>query len=297
MNKKIHRFDKWSEFIDNAINGKHNPIIEQSYCRSRQDEWSQSTPWSGAHSFEEALEYLRKGWQDGIQRLKEFQKTIPNDLFDCIMPIRDYKPEQRHMISGGGLDVAAHLSGATPETFIGEIIQHDEGSQIVQGRKLQTVYYNITNSSMMNEAAFFYRGAYTFSMIEHLENCGYSVELWAVNYVTGGPIHQQVFVKVKEFSELFDLNKLAISLCSAFMLRRFVFSIVEQGDNDEIKYIQQKSYGIPVNNALLHDVALPEDMDLNPIWISTVNQSDPQQMLKEFRRLLDLHVNQQTIQE
>ena len=282
--------------METVTKGKANPTVKE--CTSKRDEHGKTIPWSGAHSFTEALSYLKDGWKDGIHRLKEFQKGIPPDLYDCIMPVKEYKPELQHGIAGGTLDIGTYLTGATPDNFIKEVIPHDDGKQIVKGRKLQTVYMNIANSSCMDEKAFFYRGAYTFSMVEHLENCGYSVELWVVNCVKdwNKTIQQFTYTKVKEFGELFDTNKLAISLCSNFMLRRFIFSIQEQGDDEEIRDIQRGAYGCPCSPTIDY-VALPEDMDLNPMWIGTVNESDPVQMLERFRKILDEHVNNQTIQE
>lgn len=302
MTESVHngiltfRCDKWAEFMDNAINGRHNPQVG-TIPTSRRPEWD-TKPWSGAESFDVALEYLTKGWDNGIKRLKGFQQGIPPDLFDNIMPVKDYKPEMRHIISGGGVDVAAHLSGATPEVFIGEVVPHDDGTVIEKGRKLQTVYMNITNSSSMSEAAFFYRGAYTFTLIEHLENCGYSVELWVFNYVQHGDQFMKIYVKVKEFGELFDYNKLAISMCSAFMLRRFMFSIMEQSPNSHISCVTDGSYGSPKRcQDSSSEVILPEDMDLHPMFIGTTNQEDPQEMLVEFKKILKTHLEGGVVDE
>jgi len=296
-NNKIHRHDSWSEFMEVVKHGKPNPICSE--LSSRRDEWAQTKPWSGAHDFNEALRWLEKGWEEGITRLKNFQRGIPPELFDCVMPIKDYKPELRHDVAGGAVDIAAHLTGATPETFVTEKAPIEDGAQITTGRKLQSVYFNISNSCFTDENAFFYRGAYTFAMIEHMENCGYSVELWIINNVSdmynpGEGLRQRIYVKAKEFGELFDTNKLAIALCSNFMLRRFMFSIQEQGDDEEIKRIQREAYGTPQGEDKVEDVALPEDMDLNPIWIGVVNQSDPATMLEVFRKILDRFVNPDT---
>jgi len=295
IQNKVHRYDTWAEFMEIVKHGTPNERATTPLS-SRKDEWAQTKPWSGAHDFNEALRWLEKGWDDGIKRLRNFQRGIPPDLYDCIMPVKDYKPELRHDIAGGAVDVPAHLTGATPETFVTEKAPIEEGNQITTGRRLQSIYMNIANSSFTDEDAFFYRGAYTFSMIEHMENCGYSAELWVVNNVAPvyGGWRQRIYVKVKEFGELFDTNKLAIALCSNFMLRRFMFSIQEQGDDEEITGIQHQSYGLPIGDDKVEDIALPEDMDLNPIWVATVNQHDPARMLEEFRGILNKFANPDT---
>lgn len=295
MIKKLHRFDKWSEFMENAIHGNHNMILRDNECQSRMDEWAETNPWSGCHSFDEALEWLKDGWQDGLDRLKMFQKGIPPDLFDCVMPVKEFKPELQHLVAGGSVDIAAHLTGATPNVFLGEVIPIEQGQQVVKGRKLQTVYVNIGNLSTYTSASYFARGAYTYALIDHMENCGYSCEVWCVQASLCRDNHDLasfIYVKVKEFGELMDPNKTAIALCSAFMMRRFIFSIKEQGDDEMIREIVCKGYGRSFSPSL-ESVTLPEDKAIHPLYIDIVNEEDPSVILSKFRHSLQVHIEQE----
>src|SRR5882672_4570468 len=179
-----HRFDTWSEFMEAVTNGKRNPLA------ANKSQESNHSRWSGTTTFQEALDHLYNGWTEGLQCIRALQRELPTDLFDCVMPVKDYKPELQHKIAGGIIDVPTVLTGATPENFIQEVTPLESSANVVSGRKLITLYYNISNNSGMMEDAFFYRGAYTFLLVEHLENCGYSVEVWAVECCCG---HRSTF--------------------------------------------------------------------------------------------------------
>jgi len=295
----FHRYNKWSEFVDALNNAKknHNPNASDS---SQSDERASSIPWSGTHTFEEALKHLNEGWQWGLDRIKDIRTTIPPDLFDCIMPIVDYKPEMQHKIAGGTLDVGQFITGATPENFITEVIPHDATENPKQqGKKLITIYIQLYNSCHCDWDAFLYRGSYAFAMIEHLENCGYSVELWSVFYnriSRHGEEHQRIYVKTKEFGELFDANKLAVTLCSPFFLRRFIFALQETYDDTEV-WITNHAYGNPPTKNGIEQVVLDDDMDLSPLWISYINIGTAEETLKQYRKLLDDYISGDVLQE
>lgn len=287
----IHRFDSWKEFTDKVSTGKHNSMSPTT----SQNKESYNN-WFGTTTYEEAISLLDKGWQKGIDKVKEIQATLPATLFDGIMPVRDYKPEARHDVAGGILDVAAHITGATPEVFITEKPPVEEdNTKVMHGKKLQTIYMSLVNSAMCSEKAFLYRGAYTFALIEHLENCGFSTEVWGVSPVSGCEINQKTYVKIKTFGELFDVNKMAISLTSSFMLRRYLFRIMECASDMEVQDITCRSYGYPWDIPF-HEVVLQEDQDLNPIWINTHNTEDKDVMLRRFEEILKNHIEGGVIQ-
>lgn len=292
-----HKYNSWADFIKALKAWTPSPNATQ---HSQNDESDNTIPWSGAYTFEEAMGFLTDGWKAGLERIREIQRTIPPDLFDGIMPVRDYKPEFRHQISGGSLDVGTYVSGATPECFVSEQVPHDsDNAQIQQGKKLLTIYMQSSNSSYCDIDSFMYRGAYMYALVEHLENCGYSVEFWNVD--CSSAIHdsnkvQRIYVKVKEFGELFDQNKMAVALASNFYLRRFLFALQETYSPDEITYITNGSYGLPMN-VKIEDVALPEDMDLNPICIGYVNVGTPEETLKRYKEILEKWLNSDVITE
>jgi hypothetical protein len=210
------------------------------------------------------------------------------------MPVRDYKPEMRHTIAGGSLDVGQFITGASPENFVTEVIPHDADARS-QGKKLMTVYVQCANSCFCGWDEFIYRGAYAYALIEHLENCGYSVELWCVSWITW-KYPMKIYVKVKEFGELFDNNKMAVTLAAPFYLRRFIFALMECYSDDEVR-ITYEAYGSAVEMKDIHQVVLPDDMDLNPLWISMVNIDKHDKTLEKYRQILEEYTSGNVIQE
>lgn len=286
-----HKYSTWAEFMTAVTTGQRSPASNTTSQR----EYYESDPWSGTNTFAKSLRHLNEGWKEGLSRIEEVRRRLPSDLFDGIMPVKDYKPELRHQIAGGTIDVVAHIVGASPETFIAEVAPINDEGPIKTGRRLQTIYYSMGNSSFTDKEAFFWRGAYTYLMVEHMENCGFSVELWGLNNVTGsvfgGAGHaQRIYVKIKEFGELFNNNKLAVALGSSFMLRRYIFALMEQYTTPDEIAITHGAYGYPVSSANVEDIVLSEDADLNPLFINTVNVSEPSKMLEEFRGILKRHL-------
>jgi hypothetical protein len=140
----------------------------------------------------------------------------------------------------------------------------------------------------MPAEAFLYKGAYTYALIEHLEACGYSVELWVYIMTSDNMYTPQnilkMYVKVKEFAELLDTNKIACSVAGVFAFRRFFFSLMEQ-----LTPAQCQTFGVPNDGysyPYIHkwqDATLPEDMELNPLVITTTNMPDKDAILNDFK--------------
>lgn len=286
MSKVYEHNYSWTEFLELVTKGK------RPSCRNPSSLRIDSGTWAGTSSMQEALDHLTKGWSGGIDQLRKLQEDIPADLFDGIMPPKEFKPEMTHTIAGGTLDVAAHLSGATPEVFIAEQVLADSDATIVKGRKLQTIYVNIGNTAGYSVEAFMHRGCYIYSLVEHMENCGYSTEVWAISSNIGaGACEQFIRVKVKEFGELLDPNKLVCSLCSAFMFRRFIFAIMEMQSAEEVRHLgaDGSSYGRTFSPTIEQACINKEDQ-LDSLLVNVVNTEDPQQIGDAVKKILSDHL-------
>ncbi len=283
-------YPSWSEVVQRLYHEKPKWLLNEA------SQHSDAIEWSGTYTYQQAIDYLRDGWPQGLAKLREFQRKLPPDIFDCVMPISDYKLELRHSIAGGSIDMPLHITGASPEVFVSEQLPMD--TDIKRGNRLATIYMQTFNSCFTNEDAFFWRGAYVFALVEHLEQCGYSVEFWLVNHGSdGSPAgdEQRIYVRAKEFGELLDTNKLAVTTASSFMLRRFMFRLQELVPDREIaEYVTRHAYLRPPAN---YDVVLSDDADTNPIYINTVNQSSSTEMLTEFKRILEQWVGTTVVAE
>lgn len=305
--KYIHKFDSWGEFIGRVRqpvrlkphdhvstkpdHGTPMGLAQLIALLNNTPSPYQDSSWYDSKTYDEAISFLEKGWDDGLQQLEAIIKTIPSNIFDSIMPVQDYKPESVHQMAGGTVDVVEHIVGASPLTFVGEQVS-DNAEQIVKGRKLKTLYIQIHGDAGVSKQGFMFRGAYNFALIEHLENCGYSVEVWAFDPSTrglNGAFVQTTYVKVKEFGELLDKNKIAIALASRFMARRFLFALQECYPMEEQERLGD-SYG-RCATVEFDDILLPEDRDINPLFVNITCDSNPDSIKTKFLKVLEDHVN------
>lgn len=285
-----HTYHTFAEFMYHVKHGER--MLERYRCSSLTDGFEE---WYGTASFNEALELLEKGWTKGINEMREVQKLLPSNLFDSIMPVREYRPELTHVTAGGAIDMGAYLSKATPEVFVREVISAD-ASDIKLGSKLITLYINIANNYDFTHEAFMARGACTFALIEHLEQCGYSCELYATCYrrgMGGAGISSAMRIKIKEYGELLDTNKLCIMLCSTFALRRYIFAIDEMCTQQEIKDVGiGMGYGCVIPFAT-KDIILPDDRDNQVICVNITQERNKEETLKAFKAVLAKYIEQQ----
>jgi len=289
-----HVYNSWNDFIEKMTKG-------QKVTSNKSSESVDREGWYGTNTFREAVGYLNSGWHDGLRAINERRKHVPADLFSAIMPVEDYMPELRHVIAGGTVDIPAHITGATPEVFIAEV--QSEETREKRGNKLKTLYVNCANNSNIEVGMFMERGSLVWLLVEHMEKCGFSCEVWAYSCHSKGSWRDEgsskvtQLIKVKEFGELFDDNKLAIALCSAFMLRRFVFALMEMGDNSlETDMVEDNSYGTILRQKA-DDIILPSDKDLNPLFIDPSGCHNPDQMRQLIKKVLDDHLNTNVLAE
>lgn len=285
-------YHTWAEFMEKVQRGKRTTGWTESLERG-------NAGWNGTYSMEEALNHLKGGLHQGMDTIERHRQHIPTNLFDLIMPQKDFTPELQHVIAGGTVDVAAHLSGATPLTFISEVTPQDPNTHTKRGSRLKTIYVNITNSANVNIEMFMERGALIWLLVEHLEKCGFSTQVWC--FISLSLEHRAVYgttpeskavnlIKVKDFSEPFDLNKMAISLCSAFMFRRFGFALMEMATTDYEKRVLSTNYGYPVVGDNGEDVIVPEDKNLYPLYFNTANIYNAEAMRRYFKKQLENHL-------
>jgi hypothetical protein len=286
--KHIDVLSTWEDFIHKLKTGKRN--IGSASLQSESD-----GDWAGSSSMEQAISYLENGWHDGMRKVKDVK--LPKDIFEAVMPVSDYKPELKHVVSGGVVDVGTYLSGASPECFIAE--REGEDNE-VRGSKLVTIYYLNVNHCGISTENFLTRGACVYQLVEHLEMCGFSTEVIVVASVcssphtTGPTTHNTMttYLPVKTFREMLDLNKLCCMVASAFSLRRFSFAMWEMAPYEVGRAVGIGSmYGYPYTHTL-ETVKLPQDKHVNPLLFNMVNIEGKENIIRRFREILQQYLPQ-----
>ena len=275
MNKN-HPFDRHFHL------GNYDEFIEMVE-KLPHEAWMSShkkAAWNGTADWESAMTRAKEGWPQGIKALSNVE--ISDNIFDAVIPPEAYEKIFKNVMAGGAIDMESAIADV-PEQFISET--QDE-TKVTQGHKLLRFYINGVNNHTVKKDAFFYRGAIAYKLIEYLEVCGYSVEVTGLYPISNGQEAYCAYVTIKEFNDLIDPNKLCVSLCSVFMLRRFMFFFLENQDEEFRKKFgicEAGGYGqeyVPNKEEL--ELENPEDA----LFFAACGMNDRIKILEDFQNMV-----------
>lgn len=136
-----------------------------------------------------------------------------------------------------------------------------------EARKKVNVYMNTSFYGNTSKEAIFNRGAIVLSMIEILENMGFSVDLHLFEMSTVDTMmHFSDFV-LKSENERMNIQKLYFPLCHPSWIRRLNFRLIEVTPN--ITSSWSNGYGRPSDLSTMKKVI---DLDKNDIIIPTIEE-------------------------
>ena len=193
----------YTEFIDFCLNTPrhtgNDKDSEQKYAKE------EANPWAGTHTFEDAVNYAKYGWDAGI---KELEQQLDLD---------GIKIEVENDIVGCAVDVGRFLSGL-PDSMISF---YDD---TYRDKVPLTVYVNLVYSGMYNgkDAAAF--SSKIIETVTHL-NKSFNIKLVGV-FAVNNTKKTLCMVNIKDTDESFVLNSLAFAFHPSFF-RRFWFKWLE----------------------------------------------------------------------
>ena len=130
-----------------------------------------------------------------------------------------------------------------------------------------------------------------YKAVDHLETMGYSCEVIATFPCSGsGGVHI-TYVKLKDFQEMIDADRLCIAMCATFMMRRFLFHLQEL-ESEEIRiqygYYASGGYGTQINMGEIKDsdVTIQEDQAELVFWYDVSGLTNTKMIEKTFRKLI-----------
>lgn len=136
-----------------------------------------------------------------------------------------------------------------------------------EARKKVNVYMNTSFYGGTSKEAIFNRGAIVLSMIEILENMGFSVDLHLFEMSTvGSMMHFSDFI-LKSENERMNIQKLYFPLCHPSWIRRLNFRLIEVTPG--ITSSWSHGYGKPSDLSTMKKVI---DLDKNDIIIPTIEE-------------------------
>ena len=254
----------------------------QSFCSHKE---SKDDSWYGTQSWTEAVFLLDAGgW--GLDRLEKTE--VDDAIVDAVAPLEEYLTDYVPSIAGGMVNIEAATTDASPEHFLEE----EENDTVIQaGKRLLTIYVNCWNHNGIPEKCYFHRGALIYKAVDHLETMGYSCEVIATFPCSGGGDIHVTYVKVKDFQEMIDADRLCIAMCATFMMRRFLFHLQElepQEIRQQFGYYDGGGYGTQINMGRIKDsdVTIQQDLAELVFWYDVSGLTDTAAIDKAFKTLI-----------
>ena len=220
MKTEITSFDNLEELY--ALIAKPFETNKGFSERIRSNEFAQggNKKWFGVDGgIDEVETILKKGWSAGVNRMQECFADLK---INAVQPI-SIKRRKIRTDSGDDYDWQAGAQG-----------QHDTAWTRSSCRKVKsprtvTLFCDLASAtSWRTESdAFYWRGAATLFLADHLQSSGFNVKIIAgsrCKLATATSNHRQTNVTVKDSNMPLDLNSLATVLCLAGFYRTQILS-------------------------------------------------------------------------
>ncbi|MEM6500192.1 MAG: hypothetical protein AAF709_26235 [Pseudomonadota bacterium] len=189
--------------------------------------------WYGTSSFEEAANYARYGWKDGLKNLVSANLSLA-DLAEGHTALRS---EDRDVF-GCRPDVALYCAGAPDHMVV-------PGDRLGPSAPLVDMVVQGSYSNNNEAEEIINHGAALASLIDATESEGRRVQLTMAFGIVAGAFEFDVLIRIKQHSEPLDMDRLAFALSNPSMFRRIVFSYIEQGQSAQWHNAFRHSYGQP----------------------------------------------------
>ena len=237
-----YSFDSITEFLNYITKHKTNErVFGNINLASMYNDYS----FTETDTLEEAIDKCKYGYHKDFEKLIDLKTKL-----EKYIKMSNTKLKQYNYYVGYSPDVKAYLEGS-PLSML------NKKNPI---RKHIDIYYNSAILSDVSTNEIYNRGAITLSLVEILENMGFSVSL---NIFTmscaGSQIHYAKF-NLKKPSERINIQKLYFPLCHPSFLRRLVFRLREE--TPDISYSWTDGYGTTCHNRLIRTIIDLKDNDI-----------------------------------
>ena len=202
-------FDSITEFLNYIDNASISDSFRGKKLASEDNDYG----FTNTSSLQEAKDYCRYGYHEDFDKLVELKFSL-----EKYIKMQNTRGQQYNYYVGYAPDVKAYLEGNPLSMF---------DRQNPKKRHID-IYYNSAILGDVSTREIFNRGAITLSLVEILENMGFSVDLNVFTMSScDGQIHYSKF-NLKKNNERMNIQKLFFPLCHPSFLRRLVFRLREE---------------------------------------------------------------------
>lgn len=217
-------FDTLHQFIKHIQSAPINHDVFKSFSSHKND-----SEWTGTRTFEEAIDLCQRGWSDNFENLVRLKKRIDEKLLSPvpvshqITDIIGYAPSVPDYLMGNPLNMWRQVNRQIP--------------------KFVNVYLNISYNCGTNRNAIFNRGIIVQSIVDSLQDKGYSVRFKTFICVNNGDEIIFSTFNLKGEGEKLNIKKTYFPLCHPSFFRRLVFSLMES--TPVVNWDWDDGYGYP----------------------------------------------------
>lgn len=238
-----YEFETLRQFLNQSQAAEFNARVFNSY---NPDSHKQGSDWYGTDTYEEAVELCEKGWSEGFERLVRLKKRIDEKVLSPVSQPRQvpdvigYSPSVPDWLQGNPLSMWNSVKKQVP-TFI-------------------NVYINMAYNCMTDRNAVLNRGIIVQSIVDALQDRGYSVRFKTCILVRDSDEMIFATFKLKGEGEKLNIRKTYFPLCHPSFFRRLVFRLME---TTPFRYeYWDDGYGYPADSSIVKEIINPGPNDI-----------------------------------
>ena len=246
MTKRKVVYENFKSINELLSTMEKRPIRNQAF-KNKENLVSQqiqgNNPWSGTSDYNEAMEIMRTGYKDPLEKMKK-----------AILKIGQNEKANRPKMKNDFVGFIPHVPNTLmdlPITMINKEKQADKAKTI-------HLIYNVSTASKVSPNEMITGGINFISLVNSLEKQGYRVKIDIMASFATNKTLSSFTVNVKEYGQKLNLLKLTFPLVHPSMLRRIAFKWLET--NLELKDKDfTNGYGTPLSYLMNYDTIKESD--------------------------------------
>jgi hypothetical protein len=198
---------------------------------------SEESPWSGTATYSEAMEIMKTGFKDPLEKMKK-----------GILKLGALDKDQRPKMKNDFVGFVPHV----PHTLMNLPITMINKDKQVHKNKTIHLIYSYSASSKVTPNDMIQGGINFISLVNSLEKQNFRVKIDIIsNHVSDNTL-ASLLINVKEYGQKLNLLKLTFPLVHPAMFRRIGFKWIETVPNLKDEKISW-GYGTPLSHLMGYD--------------------------------------------
>ncbi len=250
MATNFKQFNSTIEFLDFVKNENNYSEAWKTGSENRSSRGTDRVSFSGSLTWESAVHMAQYGWEEGLSQIsKEVDLARLNN---------GQSKEWVNDIAGCLPNVPRFLRNV-PDSMQRRVTQNSRKNPIID------FLINVGNRSNINSQAIMNRGIAIASVIDTLEDMGYSIAVNVVSHASGfrGYGNIEVRIPIKEHSQPMDMGTMIFYTAHTSFLRRLIFAYREiictcgntsgYGESQDVDRTAKEGIYFPTNQNLNRD--------------------------------------------